>query len=576
VTELLRLLVKAQKSERLYGANNDIAKRLSSDLFRKLEAHLEEHGEVALGVGEFRVRCEHAVVYASEDRNDSLAFLLYRDGIRRLSFHPGIEASELTAFLGCLNHVAQISGEQDDLVTLFWEQDFHAIRYFAIEELDAGSNYPKLSEQLASGELAGSASSGAGAERVSLDLEQPVTTVPVEVCRLTDEDVERLRAELAEEEGNSFPHLVSELAIELTLLEDDEDTRAELASGLRDIVDGLIAKGELMDVVSVHEHLDGLQRMLFAGEQSVGALSEGLRHTLAEPARVERLLSKIDKFANPTPNALTAFLARLGLATEPAVLAWMGRFQSPAYRRAVTRALLSTDDGGLEAMRAGLEHVAREPTPVDPLQHHHYVREILHALSQHPGKVAVPLLERFLRSNDATTRRESFAAISRYPDDRVNELAMDRLFDPDPSIRTTALDTIVRRGTEGIGFELLQLALRDPRVAPLRLREKRRLFAAVAKLCGQKAFSTIAERLRGKEAGWFTAKRHREDIEALAHGVRMIGSDDARALLAELARSAPRVIRIVCAKELEAMGAPAVDPRLATKGAPTAPKGNRR
>ncbi len=141
VRGMVRLLVKTQKAQRLYDSKNAVSERLELDLFERLCALVSEQGEVQLAVLESQLRCEDEVVFESPDRTDSLAFLLYRDGIRRLSFSPGLELQELRAFLRCLNRVALLTNDQEDLVTLLWEQDFHSIRYFAIEELTRSESY---------------------------------------------------------------------------------------------------------------------------------------------------------------------------------------------------------------------------------------------------------------------------------------------------------------------------------------------------------------------------------------------------------------------------------------------------
>jgi hypothetical protein len=502
-----------------------------------------------LVVLEFHLKLEDDVVYESSDRNDSLAFLLYRDGVRRLSFHPGLELDELRAFLGCLNRVAVLANDQDDLVTLFWEQDFHAIRYFAIEELSTADAYPRLEEQLASGELSCEGAAGHG-EGVSLDLEQPVSTVPVEACRLADAEIEALRAELADEVAAPFQHIVTELAIELTLLEDDDEERGELVNHLVAIADSLIAEGSLGELAAMEEHLDGLATMVFRDEDRVCDLAATFLKRLSEPARVGAFLGKVDEHHAPKPEVLTGYLARMGRDCIPALLTWMGRLSSSAYRRAVTNALLISEDGGVDTLADNLPLDAPGTSPREQLEHRQFVRELLHALSHHPGERALPVLERLLGARDPETRREAFVAISRYPDESVDELLLARLSDPDPEIRATALDTIVRRAKSELGERALERMLGTGALTEQSLNEKRRFFAAVAKLCGDSVLHAFGAQLNGKEDRWFTSKKDKELAEAVAHGIRMIGSGDALALLRRLSEDAPRFVKAACAKEL--------------------------
>ena len=243
VRELLKLLVKAQKARRLYQAKNAISDRLQAELFSKISSHFEEQGSFTLIIREFRIMLGEDLVYESNDRNDSLAFLLFRDGIRRLSFHPGLEEKELQDFLKCLNRVALLSNEQDDLVTLFWDADFKSIKYFAVEELNAETDGPRLEEQLSSGTSEGHRGSGTAPDAADLkDIEQPVAHLPVEACSLKEHEIEALRAELAQEEQDPFGLAVVELAIDLTLLEPGREQRKELAKNTIDIFNRLLAE----------------------------------------------------------------------------------------------------------------------------------------------------------------------------------------------------------------------------------------------------------------------------------------------------------------------------------------------
>ncbi len=547
VRELVRLLVKTQKAQRLYDAKNSVSERLELELFERLSAFVSEEGEVQLTVLESQLRCDEEVVFESPDRTDSLSFLLYRDGIRRLSFSPGLELEELRSFLRCLNRVALLTNDQDDLVTLLWEQDFHSIRYFAIEELARNESYPRLSDQLASGEAGGA---GAPAEAVSLDLKQPLSTVPIEACRLEAGEIEAMQKELLLEEQAPFRQLVSELALELSLLEDGEEERSDLSEEIVEIADRLIADGDVAELVGMHEHIEGLAAMVFGSVPGAQRLSSRLTLALVEPERFERLMERIEVVHAPKPEALTVFLARLGPAAGAFLLAWMGRFSSPPYRRAVTGALLFLENGGLALLREGLPS---GPTPADPqerLRHRQLVREVIHALGRRSSDDALPLLEQLLVSPDPETRRESFLAASRHGEERVVALCLERLMDPDSEVRSAALDTIVRKGRTELGLQILERSLASERFERLALLEKRRILSAVAKLSGESALDPLRRLLTTQEDHWFARQKDRELAEAVAHGIRMVGGPRAKRLLEEVSQDGGKLVRAACLKEL--------------------------
>jgi hypothetical protein len=551
VREVVRLLVKTQKAQRLYDSKNAVAERLELDLYERLSALVSEEGEVQLVVLESQLRCEDQVVFESPDRTDSLAFLLYRDGIRRLSFSPGLELQELRAFLRCLNRVALLTNDQDDLVTLLWEQDFHSIRYFAIEELARSESYPRLSDQLRTGESQEAGSTGSPAEAVSLDLKQPVSTVPVEACRLESGEIEAMQQELLVEERAPFRQIVSELALELVLLEDGEAEQGEILEEVVEIADRLIADGDVAELVGMHEHIEGLATMIFREAASAQNLSSELTRSLVEPERFEKLMERVEMVHAPRPEALTTFLARLGSSASTLLLPWMGRFSSPPYRRAVTGALLFLESGGLGILREGLP---LGPPPVEPqerLRHRQLVREVVHALSRHSSEEALPLLTQLLSSPDPETRRESFLAASRCPEERVLSLCLERLMDSDSEVRTTALDTLVKKGRADLGLQILERSLASERFERLALLEKRRLFAAVAKLSGESALDSFQKQLNAREDHWFQKQKDREFFEAVAHAVRMVGGPRAKRILEDGSQSGPKLARAACLKELE-------------------------
>ena len=114
-----------------------------------------------------------------------------------------------------------------------------------------------------------------------------------------------------------FQHVVTELAIELTLLEDDDEQRTELTASLVAIADSLIGEGGLGELAAMEEHLDGLATMVFRDESRVRDLASAFLHRLSETSRVEAFLAKVDEHHAPKPEVLTAYLARMGYACTP-------------------------------------------------------------------------------------------------------------------------------------------------------------------------------------------------------------------------------------------------------------------
>ena len=97
--EVVNLLIKAIKIFCIYPPDNPIPKEFRHNLFRKLTEFLEENEELKLRIDQSRLLFEDKVILKEEKKDEGVAFALYRDGIRELSFHKGLEQEELFSIL---------------------------------------------------------------------------------------------------------------------------------------------------------------------------------------------------------------------------------------------------------------------------------------------------------------------------------------------------------------------------------------------------------------------------------------------------------------------------------------------
>jgi hypothetical protein len=107
----------------------------------KFEHYLATHGEMSLEVRPWDIVLGGEVVSSDKDRERSLAFRLYRDGVRRLLFRPGLEWEEIIALIGILSvRYKGVRTQEDDVVTLLWRANFKHIEIAAVEGLVASED----------------------------------------------------------------------------------------------------------------------------------------------------------------------------------------------------------------------------------------------------------------------------------------------------------------------------------------------------------------------------------------------------------------------------------------------------
>ena len=121
---LVGSLAKAARAFTLYDPGNALVRQFIAE-FRSRAEEATREGEVVLDVRPFELGLGEEVVYEEEDRERSLAFKLFRDGIRRLSFSRGVSPEELFRLLEIMAvRFVGVRQAEDDLVTLMRKAEY--------------------------------------------------------------------------------------------------------------------------------------------------------------------------------------------------------------------------------------------------------------------------------------------------------------------------------------------------------------------------------------------------------------------------------------------------------------------
>ena len=189
VASLLTRLAATARSFLLYDPHNEAISRFIALLLDQFVSLLADEGPLTLALQPFEILFEGEVVYLNRDRDRSLAFRLYRDGVRSLRFRPGFEWEELARLLEILSiRYTGVNQREEDVVTLLWKARFRNLEVVAVEGILPDDD-----------ETAGADARWSEALTLPDDVDLPRPELPTPVgpawVSVSPESLERLRGE---------------------------------------------------------------------------------------------------------------------------------------------------------------------------------------------------------------------------------------------------------------------------------------------------------------------------------------------------------------------------------------------
>ena len=133
VAEICLRLQGAYRAVRLYPPGHSMIESRMQPLGSSLAGFLALRGSLTFEVEESRLLYEGQEVYRQEPMRDEMAFALFREGVRTLTLHAGLEDGELRVLVESFGRAFVVGVLDEDLVTLLWEADFAHIDFKSVD-----------------------------------------------------------------------------------------------------------------------------------------------------------------------------------------------------------------------------------------------------------------------------------------------------------------------------------------------------------------------------------------------------------------------------------------------------------
>ena len=512
----VQALARAARSFVLYDAGNEVIRQLLDTWRVKSRAALDAHGELPLDVRPFEIVLRGERVYEDQDREKSMAFKLFRDGVRRLTLQPEAGWEELLELLRIVAlRYTVVRQQEEDAVTLLRAARLRGVKLVAVEGLAPDEERPEPEPPGEREQAGAQVPEGWDTPLPRLPAPSPLAWRPV-----APEALEAIRAE---ESGAGAARGALALARELLV----EAVRgqwprpyAELVQFFAELRDAFLADGQLAELRQLVEIIGqaGLAEVrdhLLSGlgdARTLDLVLDGLPADAAElPADLMALApllglgAAVDRLAAETGEARRALLLRLVLA------------RLPREADAVLKRLPGLEPGLTRALAQGL--VARAP------------------------ERALEVARLLLQQRDTALRAEGLEALARAPGEVPVAPVAALLQDPAEAIRLKAAEVLGRRGDE-TAVRALTAALEGPERSPREVEALGQALAEVAPIPASRLFAGWLNP-RGRFLVGLTAQQKRLQWAAVA-GLAAVPGAEAERQLQALAAEATDELRRHC------------------------------
>lgn len=534
VTELLQTLVKAMRAFKMYLPNNPIYAKARQNIVAAFEVVWAGLDELPLKVSEMELHWDEELVYTQPNKADSLAWALYKDGLRLLVLRPGCEQGEMVRFLETVNRARFLPPDAgDDLLTLLWEQEFDFVQY-RFADIDAGSN-DGLSGSGGGTSWAieqGGANEGTATssrrtqvreEAEAAQAARPKGVVDIEdfdstLYFLDDAEIQLIAQEMETEYRRDVRTSAIAALFDIFESQPDDAVRMETLGILDGLFPGLMSHGEFRTVAWVLRETRQLALRAPQMTTEQRRRLEDYESQLSQPAILGQLVQSLDESAAiATDGDVTEVMKELRPAALETLVSWVPRVQRQEVRTLLERAV---------------DRLAQQ-----------YPNEV-HRLLKTPGSDAIPglvalcgrlkltgaiggLADTAVQHPDPAVRLGAVQALGEIATPAAMQGIEKALDDGDRGVRLAAVRVLGARGYKGALRRVEQVVLgkNDDRD----LTEKMAFFEAYGSIAGTAGLEALSNILLPR--GLFGAKAPSELRACAAMAIGRIRSAEAKAIL---------------------------------------------
>jgi HEAT repeat protein len=550
--DLTGAFIKTVKAFRFYPPDNPTLKGLRDQLLKKFKFFLNKYQSFVIQVGEYDLSYKGRVLYENRDVKTSLAFSLYKDGLREIRFMKHLEEWEVQGIIDILKQSEQVNPLEEDIVTMMWERDFVHVRYLATDEFleETPVTIPDHVDQFRKGLVlkplahhveVDLAEEGSG-EGVNLDgrlskvNEEPSPFVSDRsVYSLTPDEVEGLRKDVEAEVSPIFAVSAVDILFEILILEKEQGSYQDTVNTLIKVLDGFLALSEFVRATDLLKRAYILLKTYDLQDWQVEKIGEILQKA-GEETRVAQI-GKVLEREEVRLEEVNAYLSLLQKNSIRPLVKLLGELKNSKARRVFCDALSEIGKNAIELL-----------IPFMDDRRWFLVRNIVYILGRIGKEESLPYVQKAFNHEENRVRREAIQALGLIGGQKTVGLLVRALTDEDVRIRCMAAINLGKAGKKTGLIPLVEIVQSKDfyRREPVEIKA---FFNGIGMAGSDEVVPVLQDLLERKS--WFSRGKTDEIRVGAAHALAMIGTTDAKAILEEGENSKDETLRDACTQALK-------------------------
>ena len=441
----------ALKNYGLYPQSHAICKKSIAIVHSRLQDFLNSYHSLRLDVEKDRLLFKSQVVHQDAEGGDSLAFLLFRDGIQWLEFETGLDPQEIQEFLKIMHkYKSSQDGAEGDFVTALWEAGFPNIHYKAADIYWDSEPLFDLSSLNVGKAEHGSVDEYEEKQENSLNIAPE--NVETSLWKLTPEEAEKLREMILEDERRDTAQDLLDMVLVLLNDQRNEKDLMEVLEFLEGEFQDTLAQG---DFGFAYKFLVKLHRVIktYASQRpwALPVLYRFFKRISSSQVlgALSRVLLTLDALDSDRISLLRQFLVLLPSEATLALGPMLSQLRSPSVQRQLMQVI---------AIMA-----KRDPSPLEQLldsPEEFMVQKLVCVLGYLKDEKSTQLLLRMTHHSSEKVRKQAVIELFARGQHFIKHL-FPLIEDPSQSVRRLILDQLGReknRSVEALLLDYLEQA----------------------------------------------------------------------------------------------------------------------